>query len=89
MRTVILQQAEPFDCIRKPRHQIICMRRSDKKADRVGAHLSQDRPRCAFVCWGEALPAQGAGTERYLTRFLCETRIHGLSWRERDQQPLV
>src|SRR5262249_24243187 len=36
--------------------------------------------------WHEGVPA---GTERYLTRFHCETRIHGLSWRERDQQPLA
>src|SRR5262249_44258315 len=45
-------------------------------------------PTALSLCpmWHEAV---FAGTERYLTRFHCETRIHGLSWRERDQQPLA
>jgi len=30
-----------------------------------------------------------AGTERYLAHLLVRPEIHGLSWRERDQQPLA
>src|SRR5262249_56220771 len=53
-----------------------------------GAYLSPDRPRYPFVrSWREALPAGGAGTERYLTRFLVRPEYMGTH--EREQQPLA
>jgi hypothetical protein len=36
-----------------------------------------------------ALPVKSAETQRCLHSFPCEIRMHGLSWRERDQQPLA
>src|SRR5262249_59874270 len=55
------------------------------------AHPSQrSRSRCPFVgCWREAPPAGGAGTERYLIRFLVGPEYMGRAGANRDQQPLA
>src|SRR5262249_49650025 len=86
-------RAEPFDCHPKPAltRLFACAGPTRNPTTRGSAHPSQrSRSRCPFVgCWREAPPAGGAGTEPVSHSFPGGTRIHGLSWRERDQQPLA
>src|SRR5262249_1130152 len=55
------------------------------------AHPSQrSRSRCPLVgCWREAPPAGGAGTDRYLIRFLVGPEYMGRAGANSDQQPLA